>query len=261
MTPQAPHDDPQATASHPVPDYQDTAPFRKVPGTGPPPPGHFPADETWYQGAPPAGGHPSPGAYGIPQAPPAARKKRRWVRRVLFGIIGLVVLFAVIGIIGAVVSPRGTSSSLRPRQSAAPASPAARATSTSSGQPATPAAPVPSPDGTAQGSCSYTLGMDASNTDWLTAEVDLTNTGNVSERVKVTVDWPQQGFSPVRASKTVSLPYQASGQPVEFHVFAGSDNSPSNIIDNLQNWEHGHPGSTDDCTYHTDIVSTYGPAH
>jgi hypothetical protein len=138
---------------------------------------------------------------------------------------------------------------------------------TSTGQPAAAAtqapapAAAPSPGGTGSGSCNYTLSASVSGTDWLTAEVDLTNTGNVAAVVRVTVAWPQEGFSPITSTRTVRLPYGATGKPVRFHVSAGSTESGSNVIENLQSWESGHNYPSNDCTYNETFLRTFGPTH
>jgi hypothetical protein len=143
---------------------------------------------------------------------------------------------------------------------AAAPSPSAPTTSTPAASTTTPA-PVPSPNASGSGSCSYTLAGDPSGSNYLTAEVDVTNTGNIGVTAKVSVSWPQEGFSPIKVTKTVKIPYGANSMPISFNYNAGSIAGGSNVIDNLQAWENGHPGSTDDCTYNLDITGTYGDAH
>lgn len=126
--------------------------------------------------------------------------------------------------------------------------------------PSVSAQPTPNPSGTAKGSCDYTLSNNFSGTgnDHLIAEIDLTNTGNVGEVVKVTVKWPQEGYAPIRATKTVHSPYGASDQVVRFHVPVPES---GNVINLLQSWEERHNLPNNDCKYKTVIESTYGPAH
>lgn len=123
--------------------------------------------------------------------------------------------------------------------------------------PATSAAPTPDPKGTYTGSCNYTLASNPSGTDWLTGEVDLTNTGNIGTVVRVVIKWPQEGFAPIRAERTVHTAAGAT-KAVSFHVSAGSIDGNSNVISNLQAWESGHNYPSDDCTYKTTIISTFG---
>lgn len=121
---------------------------------------------------------------------------------------------------------------------------------------ATPAAPapVPSPNGTAQGACDYTLGNDpADGTAVATGDVDVTNTGNIGTVVKVSITWPQQGYSPLKMTKTVKIPTGGEND-VQFHMPLTSTQ-----LDNLQNWQSGHSGE-DGCTYDATITDTYGAA-
>ncbi len=123
---------------------------------------------------------------------------------------------------------------------------------------AAPAAPTPTPNpnGTYQGSCDYTLTQDFNNPDanWLVGEIDLTNTGNVGVIVKTRITWPQEGYPPITARKTVRLAYGQS-KPVRFHVPANS-----NVITLLQSWQTNH-NYNDGCTYHAAFTSTFGAVH
>lgn len=125
----------------------------------------------------------------------------------------------------------------------------------------TPAAPTANPAGTATGSCDYTLSDSLDGIDWLTAEVDLTSTGNVGAVVRVVVKWPQEGFAPIKAVKTVRMPYGASDLPVRFHVSAGSIQDGSNVIGNLQSWISGHNYPSNYCSYKEAMISTFGTVH
>lgn len=139
------------------------------------------------------------------------------------------------------------------------ASPAASQSPTAAPTPTLPA--VPNPQANGSGSCSYTLGNSASADNYLTGEIDITNTGNIGVTVKASISWPQEGYSPITVTKTVNVPHGASAMPVSFNYNAGNIASGSNVIDNLQAWEQGHPGSTNDCTYNITITGTYGAAH
>ncbi len=116
-------------------------------------------------------------------------------------------------------------------------------------------APVPSPDGTYSGSCDYTLTSDFSSSisGHLIGEIDLENTGNVGTIDRVRITWPQEGFPPIVATRTVRTPAGAS-KTVRFHVAASS-----NMIDELQSWQEHH-NLRDGCHYRATITGTYGGA-
>lgn len=116
-----------------------------------------------------------------------------------------------------------------------------------------PAAAAPSPDGTYQGSCDYALNAPDAP-DQLVGEVDETNTGNIGLVMNVSISWPQEGYPPVTATRTVRVGYGAT-QAVRFHLQASQ-----NVIDLLQSWQSGHD-LQDGCTYSSDVTGTYGPVH
>ena len=117
------------------------------------------------------------------------------------------------------------------------------------------AAPAPNPQGTYSGSCNYLLGSSpATGTAVAVGEIDLTNTGNIGEVTKARITWPQEGFAPLRETRTV-------------HVAAGTTKRvsfsmplSSNQISALQAWQTGH-NYADGCTYRATITGTYGTAH
>ncbi len=116
-------------------------------------------------------------------------------------------------------------------------------------------APVPSPDGTYSGSCDYTLSDSFSMSDagTLIGEIDLENTGNVGTIDHVRITWPQEGFAPIVATRTVRAPAGAS-KTVRFHVTASQ-----NVISELQSWQEHH-NLRDGCHYRATITGTYGGA-
>lgn len=118
----------------------------------------------------------------------------------------------------------------------------------------TPQAVTPSTSGTYEGACAYTLGDNPSGgTAVATGDIDVTNTGNIGEVIKLKITWPQQGYSPLADTKTVRLA-KGQEQDVQFnHPLTGGQ------LDNLQNWQTGH-GFKDGCTYNGTIVSTFGAA-
>ncbi len=181
--------------------------------------------------------------------PPRQRRRSHKVRNSVLGGIGALV---VIIVVAAAASGSHNSSGGKPDAQAGGSTPAA-ATSSAPPPPATPDA-----KGTSTESCNYTLSQGDSPGGTLTGEIDVTNTGNIGIVVKATEAWPQQGSNPITLTKTVKVPYGASGQPVMFNYPADYD-----VISNLQNWEQGHNYPQDDCQslYKTTITGTYGPVH
>lgn len=166
--------------------------------------------------------------------------------RIIGGAIALFVVGIVIGV--------GLGGSKPAPLTVTP--PASRAAAVVAAPASTSAAPVPtaSPDGTYQGACDYTLGDNPAGdpgTAVATGDIDTTNTGNIGETIKLTLTWPQQGFSPLSVTKTVKL---AAGQESDVQF-----NHPltSTEVDNLQSWQLGHAGDSG-CTYNGTIVSTFG---
>ncbi|HVT97918.1 MAG TPA: hypothetical protein VHE33_10440 [Acidobacteriaceae bacterium] len=118
----------------------------------------------------------------------------------------------------------------------------------------TPQAVTPSTSGTYEGACAYTLGDNpAGGTAVATGDIDVTNTGNIGEVIKLKISWPQQGFSPLTRTSTVRLA-KGQEQDVQFNHPLTSDQ-----LDNLQNWQTSH-GFKSGCTYNGTIVSTFGTA-
>lgn len=133
--------------------------------------------------------------------------------------------------------------------SAGPVTTAAPAATTT-----TPAAPpTPNPDGTYTGSCDYTLSdsMSESNAGTLIGEIDLRNTGNIGTVTRARITWPQEGFAPITATRTVRVPAGAT-RTVRFHVPASQ-----NVISELQSWQDNH-NFKDGCTYHAAITAAFG---
>ncbi len=135
-----------------------------------------------------------------------------------------------------------------------PSSPPVAASSQAAATSAPPApTPVtPSPNGTYQGACNYTLGNNpVGGTAVATGDVQVSNTGNIGTIVKVKITWPQQGYAPLAMTKKIRLAAGAS-QDVQFHMPLTNDQ-----INNLQNWQTGH-NYQDGCTYKSTIMSTFG---
>ena len=121
--------------------------------------------------------------------------------------------------------------------------------------PVTPApAPAPSPNGTYTGSCDYLLGNSpATGTAVAVGEIDLVNTGNIGTVDRVRITWPQEGYAPITAARTVRTAAGAT-RPVSFRYPL-----TYNQISALQSWQTGH-NYQDGCTYKATITSTYGIA-
>ncbi len=118
-------------------------------------------------------------------------------------------------------------------------------------------APVPTPDpkGTYVGSCDYTLTSDFSGNgyDHLIGEIDLHNTGNIGTVDKLRITWPQEGYPPIVAKRTV---HSKPGEHLaaRFHIAVPSS---GNVITLLQSWQESH-GMKDGCTYKVTITDTFG---
>lgn len=111
---------------------------------------------------------------------------------------------------------------------------------------------TPSPNGTYQGACDYTLGDNpVGGTAVATGDVSVTNTGNIGTLVRVKITWPQQGYPSLAMTKKIRLNAGAN-QDVQFHMPLTYDQ-----ISNLQNWQTGH-NYQDGCTYKATIMHTFG---
>lgn len=187
-----------------------------------------------------------PGQQDPPQQvpPPAQPRKRPKGGRIFAEIVGGVVLLFLGVAIGSTSktspsSPPATSSS-QPAQAAATSAPPAPTTVT------------PSPNGTYQGACDYTLGDNpVGGTAVATGDVSVTNTGNIGTLVRVKITWPQQGYPSLAMTKKIRLNAGAN-QDVQLHMPLTYDQ-----ISNLQNWQTGH-NYQDGCTYKATIMHTFG---
>jgi len=186
-----------------------------------------------------------------PTSPPEPHKswpRRHKIATILLSLGSLVVVLIVVGIIGAAVGT-GKTAGVHINTTPSAAAPVA----------ATPAAPAPAaapnPQGNYSGSCDYTLSSSLYGNDHLIGEIDLTNTGNIGTITRVRITWPQEGYVPITARKTVHVP---AGQslPVRFHIAVSSQ---GNVITQLQSYQLSHNGTG--CTYHAAIVSTFGSVH
>jgi hypothetical protein len=122
-----------------------------------------------------------------------------------------------------------------------------------SSAPAPAPAPTASPNGTVTGSCDVSLSDNSvSGQDYLTADVQVQNTGNVGAVIKVTVGWPQQGFDDIKKSKRVRVPF---GATKTVHL-----NHPASTqqISNFHDAQLASSGN-DVCHYRGDLVGTFGP--
>ena len=90
-----------------------------------------------------------------------------------------------------------------------------------------------SPGGTYQGTCHYGK--------VLSATVILRNTGNVGEKVRVSVTWPQAQHAPASAVAHVALP---AGRTATVHL-----RTPATGLT---------PGIVSGCVYHVIVLGTFG---
>lgn len=180
---------------------------------------------------------------GPPEVPP--QKKHHYVRNTVI-VAGAAI---VAGVAVGVVANAG-------HKTVFPPSPPPHNYNTPSSLPPTTAAPaavVPSPDGTFQGSCSYDLGSDpVGGTAVATGDINAVNTGNIGIVTTLTITWPQEGYGPLKSSKTVKIP-TGGQQDVQFHMSLTQDQ-----LDRLQNYQLGHSG--DGCTYNGTMTDTFGQA-
>jgi hypothetical protein len=188
-----------------------------------------------------------------PTAPqPPKRHRARTFFYIVWGIIGAAILATVLA---AVLSSGSNGTSGQPQTPAAAASSAPAAPSTAPAP-----APVPDPQGKYTASADYVLANGIYDQNYLVAEVDLTNTGNVGEVVRVKAGWQLLGSPDITAVKTVHVPY-GSTRVVRFHVPVGSiSGSGSQVIDQVQSWQEAHMDRPYG-DFHVKILRSYGPAH
>lgn len=177
------------------------------------------------------------------------RRRRGGFFRTLFGrVLAIVIAFIVIVVIIAVAASSGS----KPAKPIAAASSSPASTAPAATQPAV---AVPSPHGTFQGSCDYTLGDSPSTgTAEAIGDINAVNDGNVGIVVKLTITWPQEGYAPLSQSETVRIGYGGQ-QDVQFHrPLTGTE------LDRLQSYQLGHTGESG-CTYNGSMTDTFGTAH
>jgi hypothetical protein len=183
---------------------------------------------------------------------PAPAAHKSWPRRhKVMTTLGALGALIVIGIVAAAVagSPANTGNT------ASTASPAAAAPVATTA-PAPAPAPVASPNATGQGSCDVSLASGINGTNYLVSVVDVTNTGNIGQMIRVRVSWPQVGFAPIVRHKTIRVPF---GQTVHANLNAAADPNGADIIGNFQNYQLSHNG--DPCSYTLTALSTFGATH
>src|SRR6266516_5595341 len=133
-----------------------------------------------------------------PEPQPAPRKS--WPRRhPVWTIIGsLAGLSIIIGIAAALAAPAPSGTQA--------ATPTTSVPDYSGASPGTlpPAPPAANPKASGSGSCDVSLSDALYGQDYLTADVDVDNAGNIAQVVEVTVRWPQQGFAPIVRHRQVS---------------------------------------------------------
>jgi hypothetical protein len=182
--------------------------------------------------------------------PPRKRHRIRTTLIVIGSILGGFLIFG--GILTAVAGPSGTPVSTAPSVASNPSNPSPPPA------PTTPPPPAANPDGKYQWSGDYLLANGIYDQNYLIGEVDLNNTGNVGEVVRVQFSWPQEGTPSITAHKTVRLPYGAS-KVVRFRVPVGSYDQGAQAIDLLQSWQEHHNG--EGYKAKVTLLHTYGQVH
>jgi len=178
-----------------------------------------------------------------PQPPP----RKSWPRRhPVWTIIGsLAGLSIIIGIASAVAAPAPSGTQV--------ATPTTSVPDYSGASPGTlpPAPPAANPKASGSGSCDVSLSDALYGQDYLTASVDVDNTGNIAQVVEVTVRWPQQGFAPITRHKQARVPVGQT-RTVNLHAPVTSEQ-----VGRFQDRQLATDG--DPCHYRLDLISTYGP--
>ena len=194
--------------------------------------------------------YPTP-PYPPPYDPPRSARhvKTHRLRRVVLWTLGIIVALAVaLTIIGSLVPAQDTATATpaaTPHHAASPAyTPAA---------PSSPAPAAPSPEAKGSGSFDYSLSDSLYGQDYVTAEVTVTNTGNVGEWVTIHAHWHQFAMAPITATRTVRLPV-GTARDVRIKVPVSTSQ-----IDNLQTWEE-HNNYGQDGGYRLTIPGTFGQA-
>src|SRR6266516_3523595 len=112
-----------------------------------------------------------------------------------------------------------------------------------------PAPPAANPKASGSGSCDVSLSDALYGQDYLTASVDVDNTGNIAQVVEVTVRWPQQGFAPIVRHRQLHVP---AGQSRTAHLHAPVTSEQVSRFQDRQLASDGDP-----CHYRLDLISTY----
>jgi hypothetical protein len=189
---------------------------------------------------PPGPAYP-PGSYQGP--PPGPRRQSHTARNVVLIISGAVAVLIAFGAISAALNGGHKT----PGKAAGTAATVTTAPSSS----APPPPPTPNPAGTITGSCDVSLATSLYGQDYLTAQVNADNTGNIGTMVRVRVSWPLQGFSPITRARTVRVAAGATSQ-VEFHAAVSQDQ-----VSEFQDEQLAANGS-DPCHYSGTITGTWG---
>ena len=190
----------------------------------------------------------------VQQPPPQPPKRRRfrskgWV--ITGSIAGGVLILAGVGLAASGGTTPTTNTNPAPAASA-PASPS---------QPSPPPVPLANASVHGSGNADYVIPSGIYDPVLLTGEVDLTNTGNVGEVVRVRMHWERTGFPDITQTRTVRVPWGTSVKVVQFNKNMGSfSGAGSNIIDEVQSYQEAHPDQAyGDFTLK--ILRTFGPVH
>jgi hypothetical protein len=234
-----PHDPPRGPYWQ-QPQYPPQGPPTAYPPQGPPTAYPPQGPPTAYPPQGPTSAY-SPGPYQRPS--PGPGRRRHTARNVLLIMAGAMVMLIVLSAIGAALS----NGHKPPHSTAGTAATVSAAPTTS----APPPPPTPNPAGTITGSCDVSLSSSLYGQNYLTAQANADNTGNIGTIVRVRVSWPLQGFAPITQTRTVRVAAGATSQ-VEFHAAVTQDQ-----VSEFQDEQLSANGS-DPCHYRGTITGTWG---
>jgi hypothetical protein len=168
----------------------------------------------------------------------------KFVAKVVAGTV--IVVITLIVIIAACASTGGDA-----KQSVA----TAQSTSEQAPTTATEAEAVtPDPNGTDESTCDILLGTGLYDPNYVVADDEIKNTGNVGIVLRVVATWKQAGSGPIRMKKKVRVPYQGQ-KAVHFKRKASQEQ-----ISAFQS-APGYFSETGACSVKSTILDSYGAAH
>jgi hypothetical protein len=183
--------------------------------------------------------------------PPAPKKKRRWLR---YTIIGVVALTVGVGVLGATL---GNSDSPRSHVGAnivtttSPTYPSESVTAATDEPTVIPK--IADPQGRFKGSCDMVLGDFMSNDAKFVASGSFRNGGNVGVTVEARVVWYLSDGRTVKKTKTFRVPYHQSRH------YGMSVPISQSTVELYQAGEGYFSG--DSCKVHGALLDTFGNVH